>query len=259
MRMRIVAAAALLAAAAWAGTAHAALGVTVRGGYSRIGYGDFNDYVVAANVSLAGVAEMEKINWIPEISAEFTFPILPELSGGVGVGYLKGTSKFGFSIGPDALSYEHSVRSVPITATAYWERALDSFTPYVFGGVGMYHTKLVFEQAVTIGGESASFEADLTTWGFGLHGGAGLRFEIVPAVGFDVGVQGRWASISGFEGTATNQDGDSYDAYLVRDMVEDPVAGEVDYYGPWPADERYDEGTVDLSGFTIFIGVTIAF
>jgi len=96
---------ALLLAAAWAGTAHAGLGVTVRGGYSRIGYGDFNDYVATANVSLAGVAEMEKINWIPEVSAEFSFPILPEFSGGIGIGYIKGTSKFGFSIGPDALTF----------------------------------------------------------------------------------------------------------------------------------------------------------
>jgi hypothetical protein len=255
----MIAPAVLFAVAAWAGTAHAGFGVAVRGGYANIAYGDFNDYVDAANVSLAGVAEMDRISWVPEASAEITFTITSEFSGGVGIGYLKGTSEFGFSIGPDALSYTHSVRAVPLTATAYWEPRMTSLQPYLFGGVGFYHTQLFFEQSATIGGETASFEADLTKWGFGLHGGAGLRFEIAPPVGFDIGVTGRWASISGFEGTATNQDGDAYDVNLVRDTVDDPIAGQVDYYGPWPAEEEYEEGTVDLSGFTLFIGVSVAF
>jgi opacity protein-like surface antigen len=259
VKKSIVAAAVVLSIALWTVPADAGLGVKVRGGYTHIGYGDFNDYVEAANVSLAGIAEMEKIDWLPEVSAEFTFSVLPTFTAGVGIGYLKGTSKFSFGLGGDELSYEHSVRAVPLTATAYWEPPLVGLHPYVFGGVGMYHTKLFFSQAVTVGGDMASYEADLTKWGFGLHGGAGMRFEIVPTVGLDVGVYGRWASISGFEGTATNQDGDSYDAYLVRDTVEDPVSGEVDYYGPWPTGDSYDEGTVDLSGFTIFIGVTVGF
>ncbi|MDD3642610.1 MAG: hypothetical protein PHQ19_04005 [Candidatus Krumholzibacteria bacterium] len=258
MRRTIIAVMLVLAALGTA-PAHAGLGIAVRGGYANIAYGDFNDYVEAANVSLAGIAELEKISWVPEASIEFTFPIVPAFSGGVGIGYLKGTSEFGFSIGSDALSYEHSVRAVPITATAYWEPPLVSMQPYLFAGAGMYHTKILFAQSLASGGETASYEADLSTWGFGIHGGAGLRFEIVPSVGFDVGVAGRWASISGFEGTATNQDGESYDAYLVRDTVEDPVSGEVDYYGPWPVDEDYEEGTVDLTGFKIFIGVTVGF
>lgn len=256
---KIIVIAALVVSFVQAAPARAGFGVKVRGGYAHVGYGDFNDYVEAANLSLAGIAELEKITWVPEVSAEFTFPIIPTFSGGVGLGYLKGTSEFAFGIGSESLSYEHSVRAVPITATAYWEPPLVGLHPYVFGGAGVYHTRLAFEQSTTSGGETESFSADLSTWGFGVHGGAGLRFEIVPTVGLDVGVFGRWASISGFEGTATNPDGETIDVYLVRDEVAVEGSGDVDYYGPRPVDEDYDEGTVDLTGFTIYIGVTVGF
>lgn len=259
MRKTAIFAAAAILVTVTAAPSEARFGFRARGGFSRIAYSDFNDYVEMTNTQLSGFAEMDEIRWIPEIGGEFTFAVLPTLTGAVGAGYLTGKSDFGLSLGGDGLSYSHELRSIPLTATAYWEPPLPFFEPFVFGGVGLYHTRLEFAQRVIISGSSTGFEAELTDWGFGLHGGAGIRFAIVPAVGFEIGLSGRWADLSGFEGTATNLEGDSYDAYLVSDTVEDPQAGSIEYYGPWDSGDDYEEGSVDLTGFTIFIGVSAGF
>lgn len=253
----------LLAAAAFAAAsgpaAAAGISVSVTGGYGRIGYGDFNDWVESTNASLAGIAELNKMNWVPEAAAELRYALAPTLSGGLGIGYMKGTSDFEFRVGADAISYGHTMRAVPLTATVHWEPPLVALKPYVFGGLGTYHAKLTFRQSFTQDGATESFEADLSAWGFGLHGGAGVRFPIVPTVAFDIGVRLRRTEIAGFKGSAVNQDGETWDAELVKDSVEDPVSGTIDYYGPWPAGGIYRQGAVDLSGFSIYVGISAGF
>jgi hypothetical protein len=258
MRRLLIAVTAATVIVSAAGDASAGFNVRIRGGYSRITYGDFNDYADIVNQEMAGFGELDKMQWMPEISGEVTYTLFPNFSVGAGIGYLSGKSDFGFSLGADGISYEHKLRSIPLTGTVYWEPELATLQPYLFGGLGFYGTRIEFLQSVTIGGETSSFDAELSKWGFGLHGGGGLMFSISPNVGFDVGIQARWADIKGFEGTATDSDGVTHDAYLVRDVVTDPDSGDIDYFGPWEKGEDYNEGSVDLSGFTIYIGLTVS-
>ena len=66
----------------------------------------------------------------------------------------------------------------------------------------------------------------------------------------DIGAQGRWADVSGFEGTATNQDNETVDVYLA----------EYDgYFGPEEKNAGEPEGSVDLSGMMIFVGLSFGF
>jgi opacity protein-like surface antigen len=231
--------------------AEAGFGLRVRGGYTNVSYGDFNEWVDGFNAEVpSGMSTMDKIEWLPEISAEFTFTIVPTFSGGVGIGYLSGTSDYSISIGLDGYSYKHKVRSIPLTLNLYWEPSLATLQPFVFAGAGIYRTDLEFAVGLTQGGNLEGYEADLDKWGFGLQGGGGLRFTVTPMMSFELGIQGRWADISGFEGTAKSFDGEELDVYLAKDD---------DYFGPEDTDGTMDEGSVNLSGITFFIGMTVAF
>ena len=231
--------------------ADAGLSLKLKGGYTYISYGDFNEWVDETNKELpSGASTIDNINWIPEVTAEFTFPILPTFSGAVGIGYLSGKSDYSISLGGDSFSYTHKVKAMPVLLNVYWEPPLVSVNPFVYGGVGFYRTNLEFDYWLTSGGDRQGYNSEMEKWGFGLQAGGGVRIALMPTMSFDIGGQGRWADISGFEGTATNQDGETVDVYLAK------YEG---YFGPEPKDSGEPEASVNLSGFTIFIGLTFGF
>ena len=240
-----------LAVTAAAVPAEAGLGIKIKGGYTWISYGDFNTWVDNTNKEIpSGSPTLDNINWLPEVAAEFTFPLFPSFSGAVGVGYISGKSDYGISLGGDSFSYIHKVKSVPVLLNVYWEPPLVSVNPFVYGGIGFYRTNLEFDYWITTGGDRNGYSSEMDKWGFGLQAGGGIRIALMPTMSFDIGVQGRWADVSGFEGTATNQDGDKVDVVL---------ASYEGYFGPEEKNSGEPEGSVDLSGFTIFVGLTFGF
>ena len=252
---KLIALTIVLTIAAASVPAEAGLGIKVKGGYSWISYGDYNDWVEKANKDMPqGLPAYEELHWIPEISAEFMFPLFPTISGAVGVGYLSGKVDYNVSIGADGLSSVHKVKSIPILLNVYWEPPLEVINPFVYGGVGFYRTGLEFDLSITSGGNVDGYNAELDKWGFGLQAGGGVSIALAPTVSFDVGIQGRWADISGFEGTATSVDGEKEEVYLGKGVVEG-----YDVYGPVAVDSGLEEASVGLSGYTIFIGLTVGF
>lgn len=240
-----------LAVIAAAVPAEAGFGIKLKGGYTYISYGDFNDWVDETNSEIpSGSPTIDNIKWIPEVSAEFVFPLLPTFSAAIGVGYISGKSDYSFNVGADSFSYLHKIKSVPVFINFYWEPPLVSINPFVYGGVGYYRTSLDFNYWITAGGNREGYDSEMDSWGFGLQAGAGIRIALIPTMSLDIGVQGRWADISGFEGTATNQDGEVLDIYLAKYQG---------YFGPEEKDAGEPEGSVNLSGYTIFIGVTFGF
>jgi opacity protein-like surface antigen len=247
---KLIALAIVLAVTAPA-AAEAGLGIKVKGGYSWMSYGDFNDWVDASNKDIpSGSPTLDNINWIPEISGEFTFPLFPSFSGAVGVGYLSGKSDYGISLGSESFSYLHKVKSMPILLNLYWEPPLVSVNPFVYGGIGFYKTSLEFEYSLTSGGDTQGYTSEMDKWGFGLQAGGGVKIALIPTMSLDIGIQGRWADISGFEGTATSHDNETVDVYLAKDEG---------YFGPQEKGAGEPEASVDLSGFTMFIGLTFSF
>lgn len=248
--------------------AEAAFGVRVSGSYSYITYGDYNDFADYANSTVLpaiGVtgAKFDNMNWVPEFKGEFFFPVIPTFESGVGAGIIMGSADFSFSFLGDGVGYEHKVRSYPFTYTAYFTipAPMTGFKPIVYGGIGAYYSKITFTTSVTGLGEDYSDEAELTDWGFGLHGGAGLEISIAPTVSIDISIFGRWADMKGFEGTYTRTDGENYDVYLASDQVwEDLISEEALYYGQWTTDDKsLEEGSVNLSGYGFTLGLKIGF
>lgn len=240
-----------LAVIAVAIPAEAGFGIKVKGGYTYISYSDFNNWMDETNSEIpSGSPTLDNINWLPEVAVEFTFPLLPTFSGAVGIGYLSGKSDYGVSLGGDSFSYLHKVKAMPVLLNVYWEPPLVSINPFVYGGLGFYRTSLEFDYWLTSGGDRQGYFAEMEKWGFGLQAGGGVRIALIPTMSLDIGVQGRWADVSGFDGTATNQDNETVDVYLAR------YDG---YFGPEEKDAGEPEGSVSLSGYTIFIGLTFGF
>lgn len=231
--------------------AEAGFGIKLKGGYTYISYSDFNDWVDTANNEIpSGSPTLDNINWLPEISAELTFPLLPTFSGGVGIGYLSGKCDYSVSFSGDSFSYVHKVKAMPVLLNVYWEPPLVSINPFVYGGIGLYRTNLDFDYRLTSGGNEEGYNAELDKWGFGLHAGGGFRIALLPTLSLDIGAQGRWADISGFEGTASSSGGETVDVYLAK--------GE-GYFGPEQKGAGEPEASVDLTGFTMFVGLTFGF
>ncbi len=240
-----------------------AFGIRVTGGFAHVAYGDFNDFADGINDLIARdpdiTGELGDIRWIPELGAEVTAALTPLFSLGAGAGMLRGSSEFTFSSGGATLSFEHTVAAYPFTGTLYAEipASLGFAKPYAFAGGGAYYTKLAFAERVGSLGDVVGYDADLSSWGYGLHGGAGISVAVAPRVAVDIGFKGRYVKVSHFEGTATSTKGETID--VVLGFYE----GEEGYmvYGPLNAGDygAVDEGVVDLSGYAITLGVNISF
>ena len=245
------------------GMAHAGIGVRVTGPVSYISYGNWNDFADFLNdeaIPELGFSQtIDNINWVPEFGGEILVSPIPILDIGLGAGMMLKTADISVSAAGETLTFTHKLRAYPFTLTGYLEPPLPfGFAkPFVYGGVGLYYTKLIFEESYVGSLDDYSYEAELTKTGFGLHGGAGLEFSVFPMVSIDIGVKARWAKIKGFEGTATDSEGAEEDVFLVfdEDIEGNPLYGpeSVDYQG------ELDEGEVDLSGFGFVFGVKVMF
>jgi opacity protein-like surface antigen len=242
--------------------AAAGVGVRVNGAMSYISYGDFNDAVEYANTeglwASGASGEISAIHWIPEFGGEVVVSVIPRLSLGVGAGIMYGKSSYVLQTGLGSYSYEHTIKAYPLTATAYVKLPpIPVASPYVYLGCGAYRTSLAFTESTSGASASGEASADLRTWGFGVHAGAGLSFAIVPRARFDIEVKWRHAVVKGFEGERQNPDGTTTSVYLASYTGAD---GAVTFAPEDVADKgSYAEGSADLSGVAFVLGFTIAF
>ncbi|UCF04977.1 MAG: outer membrane beta-barrel protein [bacterium] len=239
--------------------AQGGVGVRITGGYSYITYSDFNDFVEDFNAQLDGEETLDEMHWVSEFSGEVTFSAFPGFTVGVGAGIVSGKSDWAVAIGLQQIRQEHKMRAYPFTLTGYFEPPAP-FTfakPLVYAGVGAYRSTITFRFAASPDIEgSPDFDAELTDWGFGVHGGAGLRFKVAPIIDLDLGIKGRWATIKGYEGTATSGN-ETKDVVLVKYVTDEGFRA----YGVQPAEDAdlYEEGKVDLSGYGFVVSVVIGF
>ena len=240
----------------------AGFGVRVSGALSYISYGDFNDAADYANReglwASGATGEVGAIHWVPEFGGEVIVPVIPRLSVGVGGGIVFGKSSYVLQTSLGSYSYEHAIKAYPVTATAYVNLPMLPFAkPYLYLGGGAYRVKLTFEESTSSGSSTDEASAELQKWGFGLHGGAGLSFDIVPRVQFELGLKWRRTIVKGFEGTRRNPDGSSTDVFLASYRDAD---GNLNFAPESIADKgAFGEGSVDLSGFAFMLGLTVSF
>ena len=254
--------------------ANAFIGLRLSGSYGYVNYKDFNEFAkymngtVFKDPTVRILAEMPEIHWMPETKLEFVFSLRQGLSSGIGVGYLRGSSEFntvirGGTIDQQDLGYNHTIDSYPLTYTVYFSLPTTTVSwavPMIYFGLGAYYTKASFDLTDVTATEDNSMTSELTDWGWGMHGGAGVEFELTPVITLDIEFFGRFAENKGVTGTMKDASGSEEDAYLMSDLVDDKfIQGPNLYYGPWETDDRqYDEGTVTLTGFGFTFGIKVA-
>ncbi len=243
-------------------TAQAGFGFRLNGGFAYVTYSDFNDYadfISERMLPAIGVTEkIDNMHWVPEVNGEFLVTPFPYLTIGVGAGMISGTSTFSFAVGGEGLSYEHTVKAYPLGATGYFNVPTPGafIKPYLRGGFAAVRSTITFDFELTAGGVTDGLDAELTTWGFAMHGGGGVMFTLFPNVSIDLCVEGRWANLTGYEGSGTFLGEGSFDVFLAKEHTSGYIL-----YGPEKVENRdlYEEASVDLSGFAVTLGVVISF
>lgn len=250
-----------LAAAECAQTA--GIGLRLNGGACYVMYPDYNDFVDDVNAQLmlesSVTGELGALHWGMEFGGELFMGVMPAVDVAVGAGFMSGASEFSFAAGDESMSFEHRAKSYPLTATVYAKLPipLGVVKPFVFGGGGAYPTTITFEESVDSGAGSSSYEAELSKTGFGVHGGVGCAIGIMPMASIEISVRGRYAKITGFEGTATSSDGETADVFLAKELGDDGFH----HFGPEAVEDKalYEEASVDLSGFSFMLGLAFSF
>lgn len=242
--------------------ADAGFGFRLNGGLTYVTYSDFNDFVTHVNekelpaIGITGT--LDDIHWVPEVNGEVLFSPVPMITVGVGVGIISGKSEFSYMVLGVESTYEHTMKAYPLAVTGYYDISVPgaSIDLYVQGGVAAIYSKITFDTKLSAGTVTEGLDAELTTWGYELHGGGGVKFSIFPMVSIDLGIRGRWANLDGYEGTGTVIGEGDYDVFLAKEETETYFL-----YGPEPVEHRdqYEEASVDLSGFAVTLGVTVSF
>lgn len=239
------------------------IGLRLNGGLSYIGYKDFNDFADGVNARLmlepAITGTLDNLHWLSGFGGEVFMSPLPAIDVGLGAGMMVGKSSYDFAIGDEGVSFEHEVKSYPVTATVYAKIPVPFgfLKPFVFAGGGLYPTTVTFAERMTAGSESAWYDADLSKTGFGVHGGAGFSIPLIPTMSIDFSFRGRIAKIKGFTGTSKDSDGGSADVFLAKDVNDEGFTN----FGPRDVADKsdYEEASVDLSGYAFMLGLTFSF
>lgn len=226
-------------------------------------YSNFNDFVDYSNDVVLPESEtkaiMDNLHWLPEIAGEVFMDVLPGTSVGIGFGVISGKSEISVAAGEEEFTlYEHHVKAYPISATGFFEPHVPFVMakPFLFAGFDIYYSTLYFKYPIELEGYLYELEADLDTWGFGFHGGAGLEFQLMPTVSIELSVSGRWADIKGYEGKAKIPGRDEIDVFLIAGKWANGLV----IYGVESLDYKKEnnEGSVDLSGIGFSLGFKVA-
>jgi hypothetical protein len=203
---------------------------------------------------------------------DFIIQITPTIGIGLGAGYLQGTSESNITFTPVAAAEKTTakVSAVPLRLGMYFTLPAGAVLNVNFHvGLSYYLAKVSYDFRSSAPGswEQSSVRADGN--GLGFHGGLGFEFRLSPAVSFFLEGLGRYASISGFEGS-----GEKTDSYGDRGLDN----GKLYYYktysgtlgsfsaifvhGSEPSGSSVSsvrEARIDFSGFSAFAGIIIHF
>ena len=235
--------------------------------------------------------EFKPISLGLNFDVEFIHHFTPNLWLGLGIGYFRASkespplsSEVGIP-GIFTLSSEYSIKPVisalPITLNVHYLLPAGSKLSFDFhAGIGYYLTMLdfsgkdvlsdsFFDQISEHWTEDTTFSA--TKGGLGFQAGVGFEFDMTTRVAIVCDVFGRFASVSGFKGKYTYKESGDYtwqesasDYYFwsYDETFDGSPYTQFDFYTEKPEGEgitNAKQGSVDLTGFGITLGLRIKF
>ncbi len=278
--------------------------IKVSGGLSYLAVGDFNKFledvtsVEAYNryvyifdyFEMTKKEELKKIRFGFDSEIELTFDINSRWRIGLGTGYVytsRGSSG-GFEISrPEpyddtdfTYSPRISIRAIPLKLGIYYiKHSTPKANWFVNGGIGYYFAKTSYywEQRETLIEEDgyvradwrAMAEWDLSSNGFGFHGGIGFEYKFAENFSLVIEAQGRYARVKKLKGDEIYVGGGSMQNYYGEVYyVEKKNRINGEYYSclrfykekpnfKTPELRNLREAALDLSGFLLKIGIRI--
>jgi opacity protein-like surface antigen len=252
-----VAAASLLVAS----PALAGWGFRLGGGYGYLAYGDWNDLVHYDNTtafpSHGVLGRAKEIHWAPEFSGEALHTFNDRTTLGIGTGAVLTKADFTIEERGASEHFIHRIMAIPVTGTLYFRfpEKIPFVVPYIAVGLALNFARIHFENDIAPAPvDSLLRTADLWGWRIGFQGGAGFELPVSERVSIDFGVHGRFAEVSGFEGTGRYYDGSTSDVFLAHFAT-----GEVTIFEPQRTEFRniFKDGTVDFSGVAVILAVKV--
>jgi len=253
------------------------------GGISRLTGTDYEavtdgwDHLNKISTEAAGgisTSERDSFDWGWEMAGEIVFTLSSQFSLYGGVGYL--TEKFtnkrmstieGVTTGSSGIDFK--AKAIPVTAGIYYYLPVSAISRISIGaGAGYYFTSF---SSSSYRENNTPYRQDTDRAGsggdFGFHGGVAFEYDLSKNVALIIEGFGRYAKISGFEGSSsqrdTNNERSSTDGtyytheslvwtneWLTRVSISvEPPSGE--------GIRNARDYEIDFSGFTVRIGLKI--
>ncbi|MGB2765120.1 MAG: outer membrane beta-barrel protein [Candidatus Aminicenantaceae bacterium] len=274
--------------------------IKLTGGLRYMNVGDINNHLESFdNYMSSGIlyyegGKIEKINnYCLDLEGELRLDISSKFSIGVGIGYLHGQSKNEFqTVGffplriptPDfdmhVFNINPKVNAILLKLGIYYTFSLSSrLDLYLNSGLGYYFSKAYLLKNHTIvplvpispGPIYIYNEYEMSSNGFGFHGGVGFEFSISNALALVLEAQGRYVRIKNLKGTrvynhtlfAITKIDEGILFVGERDMVAEGYGEdcpELMISQSKPTSDEFQnirEAVLDFSGFSLRVGIRI--
>jgi hypothetical protein len=197
------------------------LSINLTSGYCSMNVGDINSYLKSFDNYLRETTNYEGgktkvIHYIPDLEGEVRFDISSRFAINIGIEQTHGKKESGFQYievnpyDPNAKDLNNyyiiqKVSAFPLKLGSYYSLPIISrINLFLNGGLGYYFSKCsLMIDTLTYPGipESTWAIYDVSSRGFGLHGGIGFEFKIINSLTLGLEIQGRYAKIKNLEGS----------------------------------------------------------
>jgi len=252
------------------------------GGLNYISGGDLNEGLKGVNDYYAKYfwyfgltksgGEYRPVHRGVNYGGDFIIHMTPNIGIGFGADYLQGTSESTVTFTPVAAVDKTTaeVSAIPLRFGLYFTLPAGAFINFnVHVGLGYYLAKISYDFRSSVPGSWERLSVQAEAKGLGYHGGIGLELKFSPAISLFLEGLGRYASISGFEGSGEKTD--SYGSHgldngkLYYYKTYSGILGTfsaIFVHGTEPSGSSLSsvrEAKIDFSGFSAFAGIIIHF
>ncbi len=250
--------------------------LAIKGGGNIISGGDLNQGIQGLAglygdiFGTEGEGNIDPIHLGYSIDIELIFPLSPQFSWGIGLGFLQGKNKstvvFRQGSLSQSLSASPGLSAVPVSVFLSWEPL--SYL-YFRGGISYYFARCSYLYQIHEDDLTQEWEGRSNARGLGLMGVAGVTKKIAPSLSFVAEAMARLAKINGFTGKGTYKDetgqilteeGKLY--FIHNQVLESRIHNTLFIRSKRPNEAgiiEASEAKIDLSGFSLRIGLCFYF
>lgn len=257
-------------------------------GMNYFSVGDWNNYLeldtkfwkdMANLFGYKAGGDFKKIHLGSHLSGEVIFFLNPRLGISVGSGYMYGHSDGDSSkivshhqLFTESSTHDTEISAIPIVLGIYYFFPVSPrVNLYLNTGLGYYFGKWFDEYHHEWGGYWEVIKQRASGGNFGLHGGIGLEYNLMPSLSLVIETCGRYAKIGGLEGyydyKNSNNLVDYYRGILYyyefdlswMGLEWYPVVKLADKRPSSPTFRNIRKAELDFSGFVLRAGIRISF